>query len=562
MTNAGDGWRQPLTRSSFLRRMAIVGTAVPTVPTLLAGCDFGDDSESPSGASAGGKPVYGGTLRFSELNDPGGFDTRRWGDNSWLTSFAIFNGLVRLDEEGKTIEPDLLTELPKSADGLQYTLTLRKGVKFHHGRELVADDVKFTLEYILDPDNAQEAQSLYAGLPFSGKDAFLDGKAKQISGIQVLDDHRLRIDFDRPDSAFLSVMTLPMAFILPRDEVGRLGKRFATQPSGTGPFSFEKYTPNRGLTLRKNPQYFREDLPYLDAVEIQFGVDANLMLARIQRGELDLSYDVIPPGRLQALRSNPQTKDLLVEGTYNDCWYVSMSTKHRALSNLKVREAVFHAIDKDKVVRILSGLGQVANGGVFGPDTPYWQDDFPVREYDPDRAKSLLEEAGFGSGFDVRLVVTNETPDQPIAEAVQADLGQIGIRVELDALARTPAFEEKLKGDGLTVDRWELPYPHGSYVVDGGFTADAIDAGCCNWSLVTDKSVDTLAREGHTSDDAARQAEIYKEIDRKVIGEMALWVPIIYPKVAQLKSERVQGFSIPSAPTGLSKFFDRYWLAS
>jgi ABC-type transport system substrate-binding protein len=564
--------RRSLTRRDVLVRAAGVAVSTPTLAAILAACGGSETSaptvDTPETATASvtatqaseAEPVQGGTLRFAELNDPGVFDTRKWGDNSWMTSLALFNGIVRLSADGKSVEPDLLEEYTVTPAGDEYSLVLRRGVEFHHGRELTADDVKFTLEYVIHPDNAQDAQSLYAGIPFAGKDEFLEGAATEITGIKVVDPYTLSIQLASADSAFLYAMSLPMAFILPRDEVERLGDDFATQPSGTGPFTFASYEPGKMLVLERNERYFREGVPYLDRVEIEYGIEPDLMLLRIQNDELDLTYDTIPAGQLKPLEDNPDTSDQVVIGSYADCWYCAMDLDHPALSVLQVRQAIAHAIDKDRVIRVLGGLGVRGDGGIFGPETPYFQEDFPTYAYDPERSRALLDEAGFADGFDVRLLAVNETPDQDTAEVVQEDLRQVGIRADLVTMARAPAFDEKVKNGGMIIERWELPYPHGSYVIDAGFTSGAIEGGCCNWSHVSDGEIDRLAAEGHTATDPAEIGEIYKELDRRLTSEMVLWVPIFYPQIAQLKSERVRGFDVPAAPTGQTKFFDRYWL--
>ena len=113
---------------------------------------------------------------------------------------------------------------------------------------------------------------------------------------------------------------------------------------------------------------------------------------------------------------------------------------------------------------------------------------------------------------------------------------------------------------GITNNEWELPYPHGSYVMDGAFTQAAIDAGCCNFSNYVNPDFDALVAQAHASTDPNEQVELYKQMDKIAIQDEALWVPLIYPKIAFLVSERAQGFSITAAPTASTHFFDRYWL--
>ena len=142
---------------------------------------------------------------------------------------------------------------------------------------------------------------------------------------------------------------------------------------------------------------------------------------------------------------------------------------------------------------------------------------------------------------------------------MQADLTAVGIRAKAKIEPSEVWLEKVLKNPpGMVVSRWELPYPHGSYVVDGAWDSAAIEAGCCNFSNLRSDDVDKLAAEARQTPDQARQVELYKQIDRMTVGEMALWIPLYYPKFAAIHSERLDGFTVPSTPTGDTKFFTQY----
>src|SRR5262249_32268399 len=146
---------------------------------------------------------------------------------------------------------------------------------------------------------------------------------------------------------------------------------------------------------------------------------------------------------------------------------------------------------------------------------------------------------------------TNYTPWLEIGQTVQQDLATVGIRMKalaqpvnawLAAIVKNPA--------GITENQWELPYPHGSYVMDGGFTRAALKSGCCNFSNFTNSKFDALAQEAHRATSTPQVVRLYKEMDRIVVKDEALWVPLFYPKYAELTSKRVRGVILsPSAPS-------------
>lgn len=526
------------------------GEAAPTPP------------EAPPPAStagttgASGVPRRGGTLVVSSQADPERIGTNYWGFLGFSLGYVLFDRLWELSPDATAIVPGLAAALPESADGKVYTITLREGVTFHDGTPLTAADVKYTIERQLDPKNVSDAQGSFAAFAFAGQQPLIDGKAKEVPGLKVVDPLTLEITLDNPSGALPYWLTMTMASVIPKGYGSEVGyKEFEHKPIGTGPYKLVSYEPGSSIILERNADYWQPDVGYVDRIEWKLGVDPELAILRIQSGEQDLMFEPVPAGKVNELRDI----DAYAEAAFNDCYYVTCSLDHPALKDVKVRQAVHHAIDKEKLVRQLAGLGEPAAGGLFSPLSPYWQDDFPTYPYDPERAKALLAEAGFADGFDVDIFASQDPPTGTIGEAVQADLVAVGIRAKARIEPSEIWFEKVIKNPpGMVVSRWELPYPHGSYVADGAWDSAAIKAGCCNFSKLRSDEIDKLAAEARQTPDSARQVELYKEIDRKTVGEMALWIPLFYPKFAAIHSERVGGFAVPSTPTGDTKFLASY----
>ncbi len=533
------------------------GGATTTVPATTSGA-----TTTVTTTTAAGGPNRGGVLVFGTQSPPQGFDPARWwGGLAWHGAYALFDRLLSVTDQSELV-PELLEDLPEiNADGTLYTFRLRPSVMFHHGRELTADDVKFSIERLVKPATASEGGSLYTGLTIPGMKDILNETSGELPGIKVLDDQTLTIELEQPDSVFLWLMALPFASIVPRDVVEKVGdKKFNFAPTGSGPFLAKEIDPGRSIVFERNAVYWNPELPYVDAVKWEIGVEPNLSILRIQRGEQDMMEEEVPLGSLAQLRDDPDLQNQLVIGAENNVYYVTLSLEHEALKDLRVRQAVAMALDKEHLIRAIAGLGHPATGGLFSPLSPYYQEGLAY-PYDPEQAKQLLAEAGYADGFDVTLWGTNYTPYKEIGETTQQDLTNLGIRVDLRADIRDKWLAEVVKNPpGITENQWNLPYPHGSYIIDGAFTKAALDAGCCNFSSFISAEFDELAQQAHRETDTAKVVDLYKQMDRIVVKDEALWVPLFYSQKALLVSARLRGYTIPVTPETNTKFFAKYWL--
>jgi len=561
----GIGIWRPMDRRRFLLGAAatIAGTSI------LAACGSGSSTSGGETAATGGEtaaattsaaPAAGGTLIY-EVNTPAsGFDPAKWwNDLSWNGSLAVFNRLLTVQADG-SMTPELLAEPPViNAEGTLYTFKLRSGVKFQHGRELTAEDVKYTLERLVTPATASEGASLYTSMTIPGMQDILDEKGNELTGIKIVDPLSFTIELEQPDSVFLYTLGLPFAGIVPQDVIADVGEEaFNFAPVGTGPYTMQDVDPSKSLVLERFADHWNPDVGFLDRIEWAIGIEPDLSLLRIQDGQADMMAASVPAESYQQLAGDTALKAQLFVESVNNCYYFTQSLDHPALKDLRVRQAVAHAIDKERFVKTLRGLGEAANGGLFSPMSPYYQDGLGYA-YDPEKAKQLLADAGFADGFDVTFWSADFTPYKEMVESVQQDLKAVGINVDAKVLIREQWLAEVVKNPaGLTNNQWDLPYPHGSYVMDGAFTEAAIEAGCCNFSNFRSGEFDQLAKDGHLTSDLAKQVELYKQMDKIAIQDEALWVPMTYPKQASLVSERVQGYSIPGTPSPGTAFFATY----
>jgi ABC-type transport system substrate-binding protein len=500
-----------------------------------------------------------GTLTYAaEAGLPGLDPARWWNGFVWDGVEAIFDSILRVPTyEGKSLTPGLAGLPHVSRGGTLYTFKLRRGVMFHHGREMTADDVKFSLERLLSPELGSEGISLYNTLPIVGLPAVLHQKAKQVKGIKAVDRYTLTIQLEHPESVLPYVLSLPFASVVPRDVVERLGnKKFNLAPVGTGPFSVGGVDLAKGLTLTRFPKYWKPGTPKIQRVEWSFGLDPHLAVLRIQNGQLDLMQSQVPIGDVQQLRSDPSLVKQLVIGPVNLTYYFTVNVKRKPLDDVRVRRAIAMAIDREKMARVLKGLVKPASGGLFSPLSPYYQPGLAPK-YDPTAAKALLAQAGQANGFDLEILGQTETPFAEMVQTAQADLKAIGINAKARLVTGDVFVREAYVADppAMTAYLWDLPFPHGSYFMDGAFTEAAVKAKCCNLSVYVNPTFERLKTAAHGTNNPAQLRSLYRSMDKLVVSDVAA-IPAFYYERVEFVGKRVQGYRTPATYTVVTFFRD------
>jgi peptide/nickel transport system substrate-binding protein/oligopeptide transport system substrate-binding protein len=500
----------------------------------------------------------GGTLVYSTPAAPG-FDPHKWWNSIAFAGHRnVFDTLVELDPYTAKIRPNLAVP-SLSRNGTLYTFKLRPGVRFTTGRVLTAADVKYSLERLMSPATASEGATIYTPLPIVGMADLLNEKSKELKGIRAVDNRTLTIELERPDNVLVDVLSYGFAAVVPKDVVESVGdKKFNWAPVGSGAMIMKNVKPDKGLVLERNPRYWKRNVPYLDRVVWNIGVAPELAVLRIQRGEQDMMYEPVPSAAYDSVKNDSKlTKQLFVDGE-SQVFYLTLSMKHKALKNLKVRQAIASAVDKERLARVLKGLAIPATGGLLGPYTSYYQKNLAY-PFDPERAKQLLTSAGYPDGFQVTLWGQNSTPFKEMLQTVQQDLKNVGITVDIKPMESDAFYALTVKNpSGMLSFSWGLAYPHGSYIMDSAFTKAALDAGCCNYSAWVNTRFDKLAQQAHTATEPGKVIQHYRDLDRMVVRDNAVWVPMFYGKRADLVSQRVRGFQVPNAGDGSEKYFQKY----
>ncbi|RZK13539.1 MAG: ABC transporter substrate-binding protein, partial [Hymenobacter sp.] len=377
--------------------------------------------------------------------------------NIWAVS-QLYNGLLELDS---TLQPApaLARRYTISPDGLTYTFWLRPGVKFHDseaftegkGRPVQAADFVYSFKRLLDPATASPG-----GWIFRGK-VLEDNKGNSSDTCFVAaNDSTLRIHLKEPFIPFLSILTMPYAFVVPHEAVEKYGKDFREHPVGTGPFQFKLWDTGNVLLLHKNSGYWRSDaqgneLPYLDAVQISFIADRKTEFLTFLQGKLDFlsgiregSRDLVM-NQDGSIRADFQGRFTVQKTPYLNTEYLGFqldsanltgeqAAQGRALRDRRVRQALNYAINKPELVAyVLNHVGVPGNSGFVPAALPSFSPaKVPGYTYQPQKARQLLAAAGYGPARPLKLRLSTVAERKAVGEYLQKNWADVGVQVQID----------------------------------------------------------------------------------------------------------------------------------
>lgn len=352
----------------------------------------------------------------------------------------IFNGLVRYQATSAEVEPDLAQRWTLSPDGKTYTFYLRRGVKFQKGYgDFTARDVKFSFERVADPK---------LGSPFADQ-------MKQIREIEVVDDYTVKIHLVQPYADFLpAVLAYRPGYIVSPKAVAEFGDRFGVNPVGTGPYMLERYTPRQEIVFAANPDFFGVyrsggrrvgGKPQISRVTMRIIPDETVQALAMSKGDLDFAV-LRTPEALKLVAKDPRLGYVATPVLGRRGFQVN--TKRAPLTDVRLRRAVAHSINRKEFVEtVFEGFATADDiwseipPGMFGHVS-----DVPAFEYNPERARALLVEAGANRGMRP-LVMIIRGADRSFAEAVQGYLTKVGIRMQIDELDAAALNARERAGD-------------------------------------------------------------------------------------------------------------------
>lgn len=457
-------------RRLFIAFIAVMGL-------LLAACSDdttdnagGEGTTPPPENNNGGSDINdsdidtGAVMKFGFSSPLQTIDPHFSGSAQFPYVMPVFEGLIEMSAAGE-LQPRLATEWELSDDGLQFDITIREGVKFHDGSDLDADVVKANL------DRAMEEGTTTAAM------------LTDISSVEVLDATHVRLNLETPGGRIPSVLAERAGFIVASDAIA--SGDVDANPIGTGPFTVRSVS-DALVVYERNNDYWQDDLPAIAGLEIHVMGDDSARLNGVRSGELDMTH-IRPQQRAEAEDAGLQV--VVAPGVSQ--YGIFLNPSYPPLDNPEVRKAISFAIDRDSIDAALFSDGCTPNGQLVPSGTWAYSDDLEEDgwgTYDPDRAKELLADAGFADGFDFELTTYSVTSYQRMAEAIQAQLGDIGIKTTIsvaDAAQMHPDWRSGKLASWLAIYYPARPDPTvflSDYLIDGGaynpgdFSVEGVDA--------------------------------------------------------------------------------------
>lgn len=372
----------------------------------------------------------GGVFRYCDLKQVGLLDPPRLHQNQdvFLGS-NLFNGLVNLVPGTWDVYPDLAERFEVSEDKMIYTFYLRKGVKFHHGREMSAEDVVYSLNRAMEPKFLNSA------------------RLRSIEKVEALDSHTVRITLKQFDNIFLvKIAGCVGSGIVPREYIEKYGDSFGTQKekiSGTGPYMVRDLNPAQNVVLQANPDYFR-GRPYVDQIIMRTITQRTGEVLEFEAGGLDMA--ALKPPYDKKFLNDPKWAPYCQSKVYPNIYWYGFNTNEKPFDNPKLRRAIAYALDREQAVKIAGGgLGEPAYTPV-PPGFEGFDPDFKPYSFNPKKVKELLKEAGYPNGITMKLCVWNYTPQRQYTEFYQAQLAELGIDLKLEFIDMGTFRAENAKG--------------------------------------------------------------------------------------------------------------------
>ncbi len=509
---------------------ASAASAVPAAPS--ASQPAASESAAAPSESTAPSPVKGGALMLARNFEPVSLNPLQDTGNGSIYVWAqIYEGLVE-QQPGVTDAkpaPALAESWDISADGLTYTFHLAQH-KFSNGDPVTAEDVKFTFGQLMDP---------VLGVDWNFE-------FNRIKDVVIVDPSTVRFDMKAVDGQFLAALTEPAAGILPAKYVQQVGQDgFAAKPIGSGPFMVKSFARGQELDLVRNPNYWRADQPYLDAINMLYIPDATARLLKVESGAAQIG-EYTPIGQLGRL-ANVAGLTVLKAPNYA-AWFVDLNHNFKPLDEVAVRQALNYATPKDTINSVvLGGIGSPQN--TMAARTTYWDASIPPYPYDLTKAKELLSQSSVPNGFTLPLIITPGDPVmQQTATIVQTEWAKIGVKVNIQVVDGA-AFGTKWTGGDYGASLWSPAVLTSDLADDHELGSTFFEyTGCCKsfFSFYNSAPAMKLLSDARGTLDPAKRGAFYSQLQKLTMDDAVFVTLLAVPFLTTVRNN-VQGFvELPS----------------
>ena len=490
-------------------RTALVGASLAGI-LAVTGCSTGESVDVEGGSS-------GEVLTAAIAGEPDQLDPHKTTSYfSFEVLENVFDTLVEPDENLE-MQPALAESWELSDDQLTWTFTLREGVTFHDGSDFTAEDVVYSYNRIID----EELSNAW--------------KFAAVESVEAADDYTVDISVTQPTPNLLSSIGGFKGMAIVEQENVESGD-ITTAPVGTGPFAVEEYTSGDHITLTANEDYWG-GAPEIGGVEFQFISEGSTAIAALKSGEVDWT-DSIPAQQVESLSSDEAVT--LGQSPSNDYWYLALNENREPWSDVRVRQAIAYAIDRDAIVQATS-YGTAAANQLAIPEESVWYTEYDTYSTDLDEAQALLDEAGFEGGT-LDLLVTSDYPETVTAAQIIADnLEPLGITVEI----RTPDFatwldEQNTGNFDMLMMGWL-----GNIDPDDFYYSQHHSEGGSNAQGYSNPEVDELLDAARVETEQDARADLYAQA-ATIIADEASYIYLYNPSVIQAWNPELSGYEARS----------------
>ncbi len=451
----------------------------------------------------------------------------------------LFDGLTRFTPAGDVV-PALATSWDVSPDGIAYTFHLRRGVTFTDGTPFVARQVLASWQRVLDPKvKGGRGWPLY---PIKGAKEFADGKAPAFTGVSATNDSTVVVTLKEPFAIFPKLLAMPVAAITP----DRIAANFGENPVGTGPWKLVEWKHDDFLLFVPNPKYWG-GAPKAESLKARIIAEPSTAVAEFESGNVDVLQ--IPQTDIASWQEDVERKKLLMSTPSLELVYVAINTTRGPLKDVRVRQALNHAIDRRILVKnLIAGRGELAAGVV--PFSLPGSDKARVGyEFDTLKAKALLREAGFPNGIDLELWTSTNPIYVRIAETLQGYLQRSGIRLKIVQRESAAAREAARKGQtDLFVKDWYADYPDAENFLYPLLHSTNKGVGG-NVSYYSNARFDSLVSQARREQDEAKRVSLYQQADELAFHDAPMIFLYFYSELYAVQPW-IDGFVPPTIFNG------------
>jgi peptide/nickel transport system substrate-binding protein len=485
--------------------------------TFISACQAKDDKDSKS-------------ITIAIESNPTNLDPRFSMDavSSKITRL-IFNGLLKRDENMRLI-PDI-AEKWEMTDDVTHIFHLKKGIKFHDERDLKSGDVKYTYDFILDPANKSPKKGGY----------------DRIKEIKTPDDYTVIFFLKEPFAPFLDNMTLG---IVPEHAAKEKGGDFGSHPIGSGPFIFKEWTQDERVILTANTSYF-EGNPRINQVIYKIIPDETIRVLELEKGDVQLLMNPITPDILPRFEKNPEIK--IIKNTGTNYSYIGFNINDPILKNLKVRQAIAHAIDRDGICKyILKGLAKKTDGILTDYNWAY-EPDLKRYDYNPELSKKLLDEAGYppftptlslkgrgGVRFKLIFKTSQNELRKRIAEVFQEQLRKVGIEMDIRTYEWGTFFSD-IKSGNFQVFSLTWVGISDPDILHYMFHSSSFPPDGANRVRYSNSELDSLLEEGRKTLTQEKRKEIYSKVQKTISDELP-YISLWHSVNVAVMNKNIEGF--------------------